>query len=257
MGPTRLTPGMCRAQSSSHPTHSPGDEDQPVVFAPQLCFQKRGFPLLRLAGTQEKCTTAAHPPAPSSWVTGAFPGSHHTRLFARCFHTKPLLVGKGNAAHPAAAEAALYRDPLSRAEPSPPAGWEPLGPRDVLMLPWAGESKGLEVSPVPAAPGDGARGALLSGEWWESSTLPQGTWPDPTAAAVVGGRAITSTSGQSKPLPASSALPVGTRQGPFCPCCSTQQLLCFIPRFFSVSHMAGRAKVSSWCPGAQTPNEKL
>lgn len=42
------------------------------------------------------------------------------------------------------------------------------------MLPWAGEGKGLEVSPVPAAPGDGARGALLSVEPWESSTFPRG-----------------------------------------------------------------------------------
>lgn len=179
MGPTRLTPGMCRAQSSSHPTHSPGDEDQPVVFAPQLRFQRRGFPLLRLGGTQETCTTAAHPPAPSSWVTGAFPGSHQTRLFARCFHTKPLLVGKGNAAHPAAAEAALYRDPLSRAEPSPPAGWEPPGPRDVLMLPWAGESKGLEVSPVPAAPGDGARGLCSPASDGRAAPFPRGRGQTP------------------------------------------------------------------------------
>lgn len=43
------------------------------------------------------------------------------------------------------------------------------------MLPWVGEVKGLEVSPVPATPGDGACRALLSSEQWESSTFPRDT----------------------------------------------------------------------------------
>jgi len=145
-----------------------------VGFAPQLCFQQRGFPLLRSAGRQETRTTAAYPLALSSRFTGAFPGSHQTHSLARHSHTKPRLVGKGDTAHPAADEPSPYGDPLSCAEPSPPAGWEPPGPRDVLMLPWAGEGKGLEVSPVLAAPGDGAHGGLLSSERWESSTFPRG-----------------------------------------------------------------------------------
>lgn len=116
------------------PNPPPGDEDQPVVFAPQLRFQRRGFPLLRSAGTQEMCTTTAYPLAVSSWATGAFPGSHQTRLFAKHFHTKPPLVGKGDTAHPAATEPTPYgtrcpvlsRAKLSQAGPSHWVG--PAGP---------------------------------------------------------------------------------------------------------------------------------
>lgn len=107
----------------------------------------------------------------SAGLTGAFHGSHHSCPFARCSHTKPPLVDKSDRAHPSAAEAIPYGTRCSK--PSPPAGWEPTGPWDVLMLPWAGKGTGMKVSPVLAAPGDRARGAVLSSEQWGSSTFPR------------------------------------------------------------------------------------
>lgn len=92
---------------------------------------------------------------------------------------------------------------------------------DVLMLPWAGKGKGLEVSPVPATPGDKPRGALPSRERWESSTFPRGHGWTPGSDRHCGMR-NDEHSRQSKPHPASSALPAGTRS--LCPCCSAQQL---------------------------------
>lgn len=82
----------------------------------------------------------------------------------------------------------------------------------------------------------------------------------PHGSNVVRGQAITSTSGQSKHPSTSAALPTGTRKGPFCPFCSTQQL-CFIARgFFCPTWLVEQR----FPPGAlelvqraQTLNEKL
>lgn len=103
----------------------------------------------------------------SSGVTGAFPApwpdslllSHH--LWAKVTQLTQL---------PLSPSPVGTRCP----KPSPPASWEPPGPRDVPMLPWVGKGKGHKVSPVPATPGDKARGALPSRERWESSTFPRG-----------------------------------------------------------------------------------
>lgn len=121
---------------------------------------------------------------------------------------------------------------------------------DVLMLPWTGKGKGLEVSPVPATPGDKPRGALPSRERWESSTFPRGCGWTPGSDRNCGTR-NDKHSRQSKPHPASSALPAGTR---------SLLLHSTAPLYswgFCFSSVAAGAKLSSWCPGAQRADEKL
>lgn len=172
-----------------HRTNSPDpwDVQGTDLQPPNLLSRKRGsacgvsssvmFPEKRILSSLISWQTRnvykhCLPLAGSSGITGAFPGSHHSCPFARCSHSKPPLVGKGDQAHPATAKPIPDRTRCPRL--SPPAGWEPPGPWDVLMLPWAGKGKGLEVSPVLATPGDRARGAVLSREEWESSTFPRG-----------------------------------------------------------------------------------
>lgn len=227
-----------------------------MVFAPPLCFQ-RGFPLLRSASTQEPCTAAADPLARSSGVTAASPGSHQTCPSARHFHTKPPLVGKGDTTPPASAEPTPYRDPLSHVELSQALlpggncwaprmfscfpGWERAkGWRSALSRPPLGTEHAGLCSPASSgraapSPGDMARPHSSSSHWRMRNH--EHKWAEPISASFL-----------------SASCRYQTRSFPAWLLHSAALLYWW---GFSSSHVAGRGKIFSWCPGAQTLNEKL